>query len=211
MYYGQFGIDQFLHETFFTNKRDGFFVECGATDGVLETTCKFFEDSLGWTGINIEASPPLYEMLIQNRPKCINWNIGLSNQDGIATFTHAISPDMGTRFGNGSLTHHPAHIADLVNQGCSFQKFQVQCKKFSQMFNPSLKEAYREIDLFVLDIEGHECQALTGIMELGPEVLPRVFCIEHSFSGLGNIAQILGPRYKQHSIQQQNVIFLKQP
>jgi FkbM family methyltransferase len=210
MYYGQFGIDKYLHETFFTNKKNGFFVECGATDGILETTCKFFEDSLGWTGINIEASPPLYDMLIKNRPNCINWKLGLSNNNDIATFTHAISPNMGTRFGNGSLTHHPTHMADLVNQGCSFQKYEVQCQKFSQVFNKSLGDNYREIDLFVLDIEGHECQALIGIMELEYSVLPRIFCIEHSFSGINNIAKILGPQYKQHSVQQQNVIFVKQ-
>jgi len=204
MYYGQFGIDEYLHTTFFKDFRDGFFVECGACDGVLESTCKFFEDSMGWTGINIEAAPPLFELLKKTRPNCTNLNIALSDKETVSTFKHAIHPSMGTRFGNGSLTHHKSHVQDLLNQGCTFEKYDVQCKKFSDVFNDK-----REIDLFVLDVEGHELQALKGIMELDFEFLPRVFCIEHSFSGLDNIAHLLGAQYKRHSIHQQNAIYIK--
>ena len=209
MYYGQFLLDQYLHETFFQNKRDGFFVECGATDGLLESNCKFFEDSLGWTGINIEAAPPLYTELIKNRPNCINWNVGLSDKDCTASFIHAIHPSMGTIFGNGSFTHHKSHTKDLINQGCKFATYEVPCKRFSQVFNVTLGKSFREIDLFILDVEGHELQALSGIMDLDVKLLPRVFCIEHSFSGLDNIAKILGAKYQQHSIRRQNVIFTK--
>lgn len=203
-YFGQFGIDRYLHEKFFTNHYNGLAVECGACDGLLESTCLCFERSFNWKVYNIEAAPPLYEMLVKNRPNSINLNYGLSDKDSIATFSHVISPDMGIRFGNGSLTHHPDHIRDLKNQGCKFVNFSVPCKKFSQIYKEE-----REIDLFVLDIEGHELQALPGIMELKQEYLPRVFCIEHSFVGINNINNILGEKYKLHSVQKQNAIYVK--
>ena len=71
-YYGQpfngIPTDQFLHERYFQNKQNGFFIECGAADGFNLSNCKFFEESMGWRGINIEASPVKYAKLIKNRP-----------------------------------------------------------------------------------------------------------------------------------------------
>lgn len=203
-FYGQFGIDQYLYNTFFKGFSNGFFVECGACDGVLESSCKFFEETMGWTGINIEPAPPLFELLIKNRPNCTNYNIALSGKDTVKVFNHAIHPDMGARFGNGSIKHHEAHLKDLLNQGCTFKQYNVQCRRFSDIFI-----ANREIDLFVLDVEGHELPALKGIIDLKKEYLPRVFCIEHSFSGLDNITKVLGTNYILHSVRQQNAIYTK--
>lgn len=201
-YYGQFGIDKFLHETFFNKVSNGFFVECGAVDGVLESTCKFFEETLNWTGINIEASPPLYSMLVKNRPYCINLNIGLSNCDEKLKFTHAIHPVLGNRFGNGSFSHCEEHKNDLINKGCSFKDYNIDCKKFSSIYNQD-----KEIDLFVLDVEGHEVNALKGIIDVKKKYLPKIFCIEHSFSGIDNITDILRSNYELYSIERQNAIY----
>ena len=101
-FYGQFSppLDKLLYERYFLNKHSGFFLECGATDGVTESTCKFFEESMKWTGINIEPVPFLFERLIRNRPKAHNLSIALSDRDGKATFTHAVHPLHGWLFGN---------------------------------------------------------------------------------------------------------------
>jgi len=203
MYYGQFLIDKYLHQTFFNDKKRGFFVECGALDGKLESSCLFFEHSLSWTGMNIEAVPPLFKMLQKNRPNCININIALSNNNDEAIFKHAIHPKHGMLFGNGSLGHHESHMQDLLKQGCNFKEYKVQCKKFSQVFKNEVP-----IDLFVLDVEGHELQALEGILEIDDEFLPKIFCIEYTFSGLDNISNML-KKYKLHSTRQQNAIYVK--
>ena len=71
-YYGQIfngvPVDRFLHEKYFYNKPNGFFIECGAADGFNLSSCKFFEEFMGWKGVNVEASPAKYAKLIQNRP-----------------------------------------------------------------------------------------------------------------------------------------------
>ena len=108
-YYGQLELDKVLYETFFKDKRDGFFVECGAYDGVDESTCKFFEETMGWKGLNIEPVPYTFERLIKNRPNTINENYAISSKNGVATFTNPLHPVLGRNFGCGSLKHSEVH------------------------------------------------------------------------------------------------------
>lgn len=51
-----------------TQKRNGFYIEVGAHDGIHHSNTKFLEDQLGWTGILIEPQQHLFEMLKKNRP-----------------------------------------------------------------------------------------------------------------------------------------------
>lgn len=182
-YYGQFTppLDQLLHERYFRDVHGGVFLECGATDGVMESTCKFFEESMSWTGINIEPVPFLFEQLAVNRPHTSNLNLALSSQAGEATFTHAVHPLYGAQFGNGSLRHSDAHLRDLVGQGCQFQRFPVRTARYDEIINALLDEhALTRLDLMVLDVEGHELEALEGMR--GARLLPRVLCVESTIS-----------------------------
>ena len=206
MYYGQFELDRVIHETFFKNKRNGFFVECGAFDGLSECTCKFFEDSMGWTGLNIEPVPYAYQKLIINRPNCINENCAISSSNGNGKFINAIHPEMGQHFGNGSLSHTQDHKNDLINQGCRFDVLDVSCTTFYDLY---IKHNLPNIDLFVLDVEGHEVEALIGILNIPVAALPQVFCIEHCFSGNDRISEILSTQYNFHSKHAHNAFFVK--
>ena len=44
-FYSQWGQDKYIYNNFFKNKKDGFFLEIGADDGVRFSNCKFFEDN----------------------------------------------------------------------------------------------------------------------------------------------------------------------
>lgn len=62
-------------------KRDGFFVEFGATDGVLLSNSWLLEKHFAWRGICAEPNPKLFERLQQNRscnlsPACVYRNSG---------------------------------------------------------------------------------------------------------------------------------------
>ena len=94
------------------------FIEAGAFDGVEESCCKAFEEFLDWTGVNVEPSPFTFDLLKANRPTAINVRGALSDHDGDATFTNALHPERGARFGNDSLGHTDAHIDELVTAGC---------------------------------------------------------------------------------------------
>jgi len=203
-YYGQFELDKVLHQRYFQNKRNGFFVECGAYNGITECTCLFFEKYLGWTGINIEPLPEIFERLKTNRPNSTNLNVALSNQDVVATFTQAVHPELGMNFGNGSLSHTQDHKNQLVKIGCTFKEYKVQCKRFVDVF-----ENQREIDLFVLDVEGHELSAIEGILKIDEKCLPKVFCIEFPQSGLDNIKQALSKHYNFDMKSHHNAMFVR--
>jgi FkbM family methyltransferase len=62
-------------------KRDGFFVEFGATDGVLLSNSYLLEKYFGWQGLCAEPNPTFYEKLKKNRnctvsSDCISANSG---------------------------------------------------------------------------------------------------------------------------------------
>lgn len=210
MYYGQFELDRIIFEKYFKDKRNGYFVECGAFDGVSESTCKFFEESLGWGGINIEPLPYAFNLLLKNRPHCVNFNFALSNYNGTAVFKQAIHPQMGNHFGNGSLKHSKEHLQDLNNQGCSFEDIHVEVRKFSHgNILPWVLCRGKCIDLFVLDVEGHELEALDGILPIPVEFLPKVFCIEYTICGLDNLKEKLKDYYTFDGTYTHNAFFVK--
>lgn len=187
-FYGQFDppVDRILYDTYFENVRGGVCIEAGAYDGVEESCCKTFEEFLGWRGINVEPSPFSFAMLEANRPESYNIRAALSDSDGTATFTNALHPERGRAFGNGSLNHTEAHRAELVETGCSFETFEVETLRYDTLLR---RAGVDRVDLFVLDVEGHELDVLRG-ME-GTRVWPRVFCIEHGNIGLENLQERL--------------------
>jgi len=208
MFYGQFELDKYIYETFFKNAIvvDGFFVECGAFDGLTESTCKFFEEFLQWTGLNIEPVAYAFNKLIINRPKCINENCVLSDKNSEVTFVNAIHPEAGEHFGNGSVNHTKEHKEELINLGCSFKEFLIKAITFDTLIK---KHSISKIDLFILDVEGHELEALTGILKITYKQLPKIFCIEHTLCGLDNLKNKLQKHYTYHSSYAHNSFFIK--
>lgn len=176
-FYGQGDppVDQTLYESYFKDTRNGVFVECGAKDGVAQSSCKFFEESMGWSGVNIEPVPFFFEQLCKNRPHSTNLNIALSNQTGVATFTQAIHPKRGWNFGNGSLKHTEEHLRQLKRIRCKFESFEVATMTFRRLIKNT---GLSQIDLFVLDVEGHEVEVIKSMKNI--TVWPRVMCVEHN-------------------------------
>ena len=67
--YSQLGQDLWVIEQT-AHKKNGFFVEFGATNGVLLSNTYLLEQEFDWTGICAEPNPKFYKELIQNR-NCI--------------------------------------------------------------------------------------------------------------------------------------------
>ena len=97
-FYGQFEpkVDEFIFRRYFPDENiNGVFVECGAFDGETESSCKYFEETMGWTGFNIEPVPWIYEQLCIKRPRSKNLNLALSNIVDKAKFKAVIHPEFG--------------------------------------------------------------------------------------------------------------------
>ncbi|MDY7532987.1 FkbM family methyltransferase [Pseudomonas sp. Bout1] len=175
-FYGQFQpqVDRFIYERYFRDEGiRGIFVECGAFDGLTENSCKFFEETLGWKGFNIEPVPWVYEKLLVNRPDSTNLNFALSSKVGTATFHAVDHPDFGVDCTNGSLAHTQKHLSILEEGGCKFIDVEVNLLTWPEFIS---RNGIEHVDLLVLDVEGHELSVIAGMQ--GCAVLPGVLCIE---------------------------------
>ena len=63
----QKGQDLWVIRDVFNYKRNGFFVDLAATDGIDMNNTILLEKELGWSGICIEPNPKYYQELIKNR------------------------------------------------------------------------------------------------------------------------------------------------
>lgn len=206
-FYGQFSnpkVDEYLYNTFFKDQKDGFFIECGAFDGVQESSCKVFDD-LGWTGINIEAIPSEFKKLKVNRPNNINLNLGLCGPDECGNIKQffTVQKTDGSHLGWGGF-HNQDAIRELSTHDVIISSVDIKTISFQ-----TLTETYvrgHSIDLLVLDVEGYELEVLKGLIR--SKNLPKVLCIEFPHVGLNNISNIVtSAGYKYHSIKHNNVHF----
>lgn len=199
-FYGQFDppVDRFIFERYFPDIGiKGVFVECGAFDGTVESSCKFFEETAGWAGFNIEPVPYLFKKLAGNRPASRNLQLALSDVSGQTTFNHAIHPELGPHFGNGSIGHADEHWKDLLERNCIFEQITVETLTWRDFV---ARENISRVDIFVLDVEGHELKVLEGMR--GSPVMPSIMCIEFGhvgFTELVRIVESLGYVYDIHS------------
>ncbi len=184
-FYGQFEppVDRFIFERYFPDTGImGTFAECGAFDGLTECSCKFFEETLGWTGFNLEPVPWIFEKLQANRPKSRNLNFGLSETTRSIQFQSVIHPKFGRETTIGSIDHAPNTRDLILSEGCSFEEITIQVLSWHDFIR---NENVKAIDLMVLDVEGHELSVLSGMK--GGGVMPNIMCVEFGHIGFGRL------------------------
>lgn len=164
----QAGQDRWVVE-FFNSKRDGWFLEIGANDGVKFSNTYFLETHLGWDGICVEADPTIFERLRANR-RCDCVNAMVSDRVEILGF---LSDDLSGRVTTqGGQMMQARPIGDILEE-CG---------------------APRVIDYMSLDVEGMEAKVLAGFPFHRHDVI--IMTVEHNLylGDAGNknkIAEIL--------------------
>ena len=168
-------IDKILYERYFLGKRNGIFIESGAYDGVFESVCKVLEDKMDWSGFNIEPNPVMYSRLVKNRPKATNLNCAISSVNGKSSFRQPFLDKYGLENTWGTLE------VDKYESGTVFE---VETITFCHLIE---KYHISKVDLWVLDVEGHEQRAIEGMIQ--STTFPRVICAEHGHCGLGRLSE----------------------
>ncbi|EPE97111.1 FkbM family methyltransferase [Rhizobium grahamii] len=184
-FYGQFEtpVDRFIFERYFPDVGiKGTFIECGAFDGSTECSCRFFEETMGWRGINLEPVPHIFDKLLTNRPGSENLNFGLSDRAASLNFQIVEHPRYGLDTTIGAIKHDPAYKQALLDEGCKFHDIEIQVISWSDLI---ARTGVEIIDLMVLDVEGHELSVLAGMK--GHPILPHVMCVEFGHIGFDKL------------------------
>jgi FkbM family methyltransferase len=168
-FYSQCGEDKTVYEKYFKDKKDGVFLEMGAMDGVIYSNTKFFEDTLGWTGVLIEPHPYMFQNLATNRPNSKVYNFAISQTRGALNML--INPE------HPAVSSISGTASDTFYSG--WHKSSTTIKVPTIPLSDVLQHAKLDhIDFFSLDVEGSEYDVLCSMLW---NVRVGVFLIE-SFS-----------------------------
>lgn len=132
---------------------DGFYVDVGANDPDIDNVTRVFYER-GWSGINIE---PLFVNSIElrkKRPRDINLEIAVGEQEGSITFF-----EIGKWHGYSTTDAEIA--AQHRKDGLEVVEHEVPVRKLSDVLDESAKN--KTIDFLKIDVEGTELSVLRGM------------------------------------------------
>ena len=179
-------IDQRLIEIF-DKRKNGFFLEVGAYNGISESISLRFENELNWRGILIEPNPIHYKFLKKNRKKNICLNYICLNDDykdkkiyikNLNQMSYIVSADNKLELNNYPISK----INELAKSSLSgnFNTYPCKVKPLKEIF---YQHNIKKIDLAIIDVEGSEIDLLKGIDFNNVDI--DIFCIEtYNFDNL---------------------------
>jgi FkbM family methyltransferase len=157
----QYGQDKFVAEKL-NFKKDGFFVDIGANDGLSFSNSYYFEKELGWNGIAIEPLPETFNKMDKVRD-CIKVNGCISNKSGDENFLEITGggPDVLS----GLISHYDdAHLdridKELKESGGEKNIIKVPCFPLNELTD---KHDINYVDYLSIDTEGNEFEILSSI------------------------------------------------
>jgi len=150
IFYGQMGEDKHIHFKYFPTLRGGTFLEMGALDGVKYSNTKFFEDSMGWSGVLIEPIPSAFELLRINRSRSKSYNLAVSKTEGFLEI-----------YNHGAVSSLKENTTKEFFEGWhknnNIEIIKVPSKRLDSVLHDS---GIKRIDFWSLDVEGSEFEAL---------------------------------------------------
>lgn len=142
-------------DTLFKSKKNGFFIELGANNGISQSNTAFLEKNRNWSGILIEPNVKNYEFCKLNRPNSICYNYACVSDDFIDDFI----------YGDFNLVpNDDVSLMSSVN-GIRLNRFKNNLIKVpvSTLTNILDRQVIPKIDFLSLDVEGYEYSVLKGL------------------------------------------------
>ena len=138
----------------FEGKRDGFFIELGANNGLLQSNTAFLEKNRNWRGILIEPNARNFEICKINRPNSICYNYACVSNNFTDEFIYGdfdLPPN-----GNESLMSSVNGLRLNSNHNMS----RVPVSTLTDILD---RQTIPKIDFLSLDVEGYEYSVLNGL------------------------------------------------
>ena len=162
MFNSQDEQDKYLETHIFKGYKNGFYVDVGAHDGISINNTLYFEKYNNWKGINIEPIKKVYDRLVKNRPKNININSAICNNDGETEFlcntgyTEMIS---GIK-SNYDYRHWQRLENENKHMGSTTEIIKVNTKKLETIFD---ENDVSRVNYLSIDVEGAEFEVIKSI------------------------------------------------
>lgn len=185
-YKSQFGQDYYLDKLGLLPGR-GFFVEVGANHPVNNSNSHFLELELGWSGISIDGIDYglLYE---EHRPRTRFVHCLVDRNVGDADFFQVVDVD---GWENQLSSMHDEALKH--GRGVSARHTKVKTMPLSLIVEQSL-----DVDLCLIDVEGHELEVLESID--WTSMRPRILLIENNgqFYARGKLCGFMAKKGYRH-------------
>ena len=130
--------------------QNGFYIDCGANDGINQSTTWFYEKNKNWKGMLIEPIPSTFDNLKKNRGK---GNIFAN----VALVSNAFKKENLEIYFNTKDTLIGSALNNKRNQESAIVKAITLSKLLED------QKIQKNIDFFSLDVEGYEFEVLEGI------------------------------------------------
>ena len=140
-----------LHEL--NNKRNGYFVEFGATNGVDLSNTHLLEKEFGWTGILAEPAKVWAEELVKNRSCHIDFDCVWSKSGETLEFNEVNAAELSTINVFSNLDQH----ARTREKGFKYTVNTISLVDLLKKYN-----APKDIDYLSIDTEGSEYDILSA-------------------------------------------------
>lgn len=154
---------------FFDMREEGFYVDVGANDPVIDSVTKYFYDR-GWKGINIEPLDHHFRQLQTERPRDVNLKIGVGEKEGsLVLREYTAGTGLSTFAENMKQEYSEGKNAAAVD----YVDHTVSIKTLAQIFKECKPPT---INFMKVDVEGFEYEVLAG--NDWKRYRPEVICIE---------------------------------
>lgn len=177
--YSQEGEDLIL-KRIFKDKKAGVYVDVGAHHPwFISNTYNFYLNN--WQGINIDAAPGSIALFNKVRPRDINIETAIGNEEGEQDFYIFSSPELNT------FSKENAEIFRTWPNTSLLQTVKINVQKLSTVLDkymPSINTT--EIDFFSIDVEGLDLEVLKS--NDWQKYSPRVILVEELFSKVADVS-----------------------
>ncbi|WP_203415224.1 FkbM family methyltransferase [Pelodictyon luteolum] len=140
--------EQELERSFFNNKPQGFFVDVGANEPVIQSQTYHFEQ-LGWRGLLLEPIPHYVQLLKEQRTGKVIQYACSSPQN------HGNTLKLIVAGGHSTLNTNPIALGTTSNE-----TIDVTCRTLDSILEENGVEP--GFDFISIDIEGHEMEMFKG-------------------------------------------------